>query len=768
MVDVQAILYASLTISLFSAFLAMLGKQWLNRYTSTDMRGSAVERSQNRQRKLDGIVAWYFNSVMESLPLMLQVALLLLGCALSRYLWEINITIASVILGVTSFGLLFYIFIVIAGAVSEGCPYQTPGSQAIRYLVPKVSSMGHLVALTIISVPSVILSTLGSPFRKSEVIKIIGYSRHHRPWRSRIRASRFFRDLASELPPAFTADVRRLGQAMVSTLRPLPVGPYHLVCRVRNRLLNHQTPTLGFRCISWILQTSLDKPVHISTLDHLMKVAELTGLDQNLVVDCFSIFIGCVSSNNGKVMVMQGSEQLATVSASCLSLTFHHLSITDPASSTLADVCRRYIRVFPRRTDFNSLPPFHPANWIHALVNEGWSPRSTQWADHRLSSQDLVLSTRHMIGVSQLGYRQTQNRKIPRWTLRFALYSLSLDPPPPASVIANCLTIVAIDLGCNLLDIASWYEGYVFGFHGYSWFSPSISAQVEQISGFITQKIRSMVEDANPKLIRSKHKAISAVLPYSVFLEQGGRQAMLDAVLDAFRASNMYRPTWDHVQPYLRSLLSRPDNPSLHRVITLASPHIDWYSRLCDKSMVSRWVAATSAVPYTEAVGQSVVDTLFQIAMAHRLRPHIPVDSWTWLNKRPSLPPVCWEQQWGTNFAIIHQIRGLGDIEILKSYFLLVWTEWDYLNDDGLDEMEIAISKDFGGIGMWCHREDLIKRVDYILRQLEQGWEFLKLRNPRVSGYHVETAKGQYRGLKETLLWVDREAVDTLTRMSPN
>ena len=201
MVDVQAILYASLTISLFSAFLAMLGKQWLNRYASTDMRGSAVERSQNRQRKLDGIVAWYFNSVMESLPLMLQIALLLLGCALSRYLWEISITIASVVLGVTSFGVLFYIFIVVAGAVSEGCPYQTPGSQAIRYLVPKVLSMGHLVALAIISLPSVIFSTLGSPFKKSEVIKRIENSRRHHPYRYRTSASRVFRCLASELPP---------------------------------------------------------------------------------------------------------------------------------------------------------------------------------------------------------------------------------------------------------------------------------------------------------------------------------------------------------------------------------------------------------------------------------------------------------------------------------------------------------------------------------------------------------------------------------------
>jgi membrane protein implicated in regulation of membrane protease activity len=61
MVHVQAILFASLATSLFSAFLAMLGKQWLNRYDSTDKRGSAIERGQNRQQKLDGIVAWYFD-----------------------------------------------------------------------------------------------------------------------------------------------------------------------------------------------------------------------------------------------------------------------------------------------------------------------------------------------------------------------------------------------------------------------------------------------------------------------------------------------------------------------------------------------------------------------------------------------------------------------------------------------------------------------------------------------------------------------------------
>ena len=131
-VRVQAILFASLATSLFSAFLAMLGKQWVNRYGSVDMRGSAIERSQNRQRKLDGVDSWYFNQVMESLPLMLQAALLLLGFALSVYFWEINTTVASVVVAFTSFGVLFFLFIVVAGARSVSCPYQTPGAQILR------------------------------------------------------------------------------------------------------------------------------------------------------------------------------------------------------------------------------------------------------------------------------------------------------------------------------------------------------------------------------------------------------------------------------------------------------------------------------------------------------------------------------------------------------------------------------------------------------------------------------------------------------------
>ena len=53
-----------------------------------------------------------------------------LGCTLSRYLWEINTMVTSVVLGTTSLGITFCVFILIAGTASERCPYRTPGSLA--------------------------------------------------------------------------------------------------------------------------------------------------------------------------------------------------------------------------------------------------------------------------------------------------------------------------------------------------------------------------------------------------------------------------------------------------------------------------------------------------------------------------------------------------------------------------------------------------------------------------------------------------------------
>ena len=335
----------------------MLGKQWLNQYTSTDMRGTAIERSQNRQRKLDGIVVWYFDYVMELLPLMLQAALLLLGCALSHYLWEINITIASVVLGVTSSGVILYIFLIAAGAASESCPYQTPGSHALRYLSQRMLLSGASVS-------------------------------------------------------------------------------------------DRQMAFLDLRCISWMLQTSLDKAIHLSTLRYLATMVGLTNVDPTLVTDCFSVLAGCVQVVDYKVVVVQGLEELATASALGFFNTVSHLLGTNPTSSFLGDLRQRYTKTFPARTDFHGHHCYHIMSAIHCLFVRPWARRPFQWSGYNPPAHEHSVVSHNLINLTQFEYQRTQQVKVPRWILRFALHSLSLDPLPPTSVIADCLSIIAIDLGC--------------------------------------------------------------------------------------------------------------------------------------------------------------------------------------------------------------------------------------------------------------------------------------------------------------------------------
>jgi len=130
-VNVQSLLCASLATSLFAAFLVMLGKRWVNRYLRS-RRGSAADESPDRQQKLMDSRSCTCHLTIESLLVTLQLALLLFGCALSRYLWAISRTVAGVIVVITLFGVTSYVFLSLAATLYYNCPYQTPPSILTR------------------------------------------------------------------------------------------------------------------------------------------------------------------------------------------------------------------------------------------------------------------------------------------------------------------------------------------------------------------------------------------------------------------------------------------------------------------------------------------------------------------------------------------------------------------------------------------------------------------------------------------------------------
>ncbi|KAJ7836638.1 hypothetical protein B0H14DRAFT_3460530 [Mycena olivaceomarginata] len=132
----QSLLFVSLGSTLLAALLAVLGKQWLMYYSAAGERGTVETRGLERQRKLDGLRKWKFDTIMQIFPLLLQFGLFLFASGLSVFLWRINLVLALIVLGLTSLGTLAYILLLASAVVFPDSPFQTPLAPLIPLLVP--------------------------------------------------------------------------------------------------------------------------------------------------------------------------------------------------------------------------------------------------------------------------------------------------------------------------------------------------------------------------------------------------------------------------------------------------------------------------------------------------------------------------------------------------------------------------------------------------------------------------------------------------------
>ena len=189
-------------------------------------------------------------------------------------------------------------------------------------------------------------------------------------------------------------------------------------------------------------------------------------------------------------------------------------------------------------------------------------------------------------------------------------------------------------------------------------------------------------------------------------------------------------------------------------VILLLSPYIPWNNALCSKGDIIGWAVAALAVPYTEEVGWDVVRSLLRSVCHSSLRPHIPIEIWAWLKKHSTLPPPYQGLGIEITSDTVRCVQGLGDVEILKSFFLLAWSECT--DDYGPVAMEDSLRGFFCGIGMQGHRRDLTERLDRVVRGCDQGENYLEsLRRVR------------HNRLREVLLEVEAKEVEILVRMLP-
>ena len=63
--------------------------------------------------------------------------------------------------------------------------------------------------------------------------------------------------------------------------------------------------------------------------------------------------------------------------------------------------------------------------------------------------------------------------------------------------------------------------------------------------------------------------------------------------------------------------------------------------------------------------------------------------------------------------------------------------------------MQISIREVFGDFD--ANRSDLVRRLDHVLGELDQGLEYLKQRKPGMGTVEIQVAKRDYRKLGEVL-----------------
>lgn len=123
-VRVNALWFASLVISISTAFLAILGKQWLLRITK-ELVPAEENRVRQHQFTHDGIQDWRLPHILSFLPMLLHASLLLFFAGLIEFLWPVNSTVAAVTAGLVAVTVFVYVFTQVASLIWPTCPFRT-------------------------------------------------------------------------------------------------------------------------------------------------------------------------------------------------------------------------------------------------------------------------------------------------------------------------------------------------------------------------------------------------------------------------------------------------------------------------------------------------------------------------------------------------------------------------------------------------------------------------------------------------------------------
>ena len=145
-IRINTLWFASLVLSLVSASIGILTKQWLREYIS-NTASSARENSRIRQLRYEGFVRWRIPLTIALLPILLQIALALFFIGLLDLLWSLDRSVAGVITVIVTVSLSFLVITTLLPTIRGDCPYKSPQALGIFILYQGLARLFSILAL---------------------------------------------------------------------------------------------------------------------------------------------------------------------------------------------------------------------------------------------------------------------------------------------------------------------------------------------------------------------------------------------------------------------------------------------------------------------------------------------------------------------------------------------------------------------------------------------------------------------------------------------
>ncbi len=131
-VRVNTLWILSLAISRITALFAIMIPQWIRQYR-LPQHTSIRERVRLRQFRVQGLVLWRVPDMVSSLPILLQIALVLFLSGLFYLTLSLNIVVATTLGAFLFPAFLLIIATVMMPLMFKSCPYKSPLAHAIQY-----------------------------------------------------------------------------------------------------------------------------------------------------------------------------------------------------------------------------------------------------------------------------------------------------------------------------------------------------------------------------------------------------------------------------------------------------------------------------------------------------------------------------------------------------------------------------------------------------------------------------------------------------------